>query len=103
MIVHPLCPTHIGTDSMKLLEEEEKCKEDGYKQPLALLHAAQACRAGLRKIVFRACADTSLGRLSAQSVKLSTLLPASQAARCGAATTAPSGRRPDTIAAGETL
>lgn len=69
VIVHPLCSTHIGTDSMKLLEEEEKCKEDGYKQPLALLRAAQACRAGLRKIVFRACAYTSLGRLSAQSVK----------------------------------
>ena len=48
---------------------EEKRKGKEYEQPLALLRSAQACVAGMRKVVFRACAFTSLGGLSMQSVK----------------------------------
>ena len=69
VIVHPLCPTHIGTDPLELLAGEEKKKERDYSQPLALLRTAQACVAGLRKVVFRACAFSSLGELSRQAVK----------------------------------
>jgi hypothetical protein len=69
VIVHPLCRTHVGTDSPDLLDSEEKRKGNDYEQPLALLRSAQACVAGLRKVVFRACAFTSLGGLSKQSVK----------------------------------
>ena len=69
VIVHPLCPTHMGTDPLELLADEEKKKEKDYAQPLALLRSAQACVAGLRKVVFRACAMSSLGELSKQAVK----------------------------------
>ena len=40
VIVHPLCPTHIGTDPLELLAGEEKKKERDYSQPLALLRTA---------------------------------------------------------------
>ena len=69
VIVHPLCKTHIGTDPLDLLANEEKRKGKGYAQPLALLRSAQACVAGLRMVVFRACAYSSLGELSKQAVK----------------------------------
>ena len=69
VIVHPLCRTHIGTDAADLLDNEEKRKGKDYEQPLALLRTAQACVAGMRKVIFRACAFTSLGGLSKQSVK----------------------------------
>ena len=69
VIVHPLCKTHMGTDPLELLVGEEKRKGKEYEQPLALLRSAQACVAGMRKVVFRACAFTSLGGLSMQSVK----------------------------------
>ena len=69
VIVHPLCKTHVGTDPLELLENEEKRKEKDYAQPLALLRSAQACVAGLRKVVFRACAYSSLGGLSKQAAK----------------------------------
>ncbi len=59
VIVHPLCPTHIGTDPLELLAGEEKKKERDYSQPLELLRSAQACVAGLRKVVFRACVFSS--------------------------------------------
>ena len=69
VIVHPLCKTHIGTDPLDLLANEEKRKGKGYARPLALLRSAQACVAGLRMVVFRACAYSSLGELSKQAVK----------------------------------
>ena len=69
VIVHPLCKTHIGTDPLGLLANEEKRKGKDYAHPLALLRSAQACVAGLRMVVFRACAYSSLGELSKQAVK----------------------------------
>ena len=69
VIVHPLCRTHIGTDSLQLLEDEEKKKGKDYEQPLALMRSAQACVGGVRKVVFWACAFSSLGEMSKQSAK----------------------------------
>ena len=69
VIVHPLSRTHIGKDAKQQLADEEKRKGKDYEQPLALLRSAQACVAGLRKVVFWACAFSSLGEMSKQSVQ----------------------------------
>ena len=66
VIVHPLCRTHIRSElanPLASMEEAEKKKKATYEQPLAMLRSAQACVAGLRKVVFLACAFTSLGAL----------------------------------------
>ena len=46
-----------------------KRKREKYQPHIDMLRSAQAVVAGLRKIVFRPCAFTSLGGLSADSVK----------------------------------
>ena len=73
VVVHPLSPTYMSNGETAnpcyALEQAAKRKHDLYAQPLAMLRCAQAVTSGLRKVIFRPCAFTSLGALSPDSVK----------------------------------
>ena len=73
VIVHPLSPTYLNHgekhDPLFAMGRAAKRKREKYQPHIDMLRSAQAVVAGLRKIVFRPCAFTSLGGLSADSVK----------------------------------
>ena len=73
VVVHPLSPTYMSNGETAnpcyAMEQAAKRKHDLYAQPLAMLRCAQAVTSGLRKVIFRPCAFTSLGALSPDSVK----------------------------------
>jgi hypothetical protein len=73
VIVHPLSPTYLDRGEIDnpryAMDQAAKKKRVSYEPAIASLRSAAAVTAGLRKIVFRPCAFTSLGALSGDSVK----------------------------------
>ena len=73
VVVHPLSPTYMNHGEIDnpryAMEQAVKKKRASYDPAITMLRSAAAVTAGLRKIVFRPCAFTSLGAVSVDSIK----------------------------------